>query len=57
MTSIFDDIDDAHRRYVARHKRDEKLVDDVDPADREPCSCPPCRSDLAGIVPCEVRRD
>lgn len=50
-TSIFDKIDEAHRRYLARHKRDEKLIDDVNPADRDPP-----RSDMAGIVTGEGRR-
>jgi len=44
--SIFDQIDQAHEAYKARHRRNERLVTDE-------CGCTACRSDMAGIVPCE----
>lgn len=44
--SIFDKIDEAHQAYLKRHKDAEHLVDDE-------CTCVSCRSDCAGIVPCE----
>lgn len=47
MTSIFDAIDEAHERYIERHRNAEKLVTDE-------CNCPACRSDVAGLVPCMV---
>lgn len=49
--SFYDKLDDAYERYKARHRNDEKLVDDVDPTHREPC-CPPCDQGLTHIMPC-----
>jgi hypothetical protein len=55
--SFFDEIEAAHERERARIKQmraAERLVDDVDPASREPdCGeCVPCMSGLTHIMPC-----
>ncbi|GLV28148.1 hypothetical protein TomTYG75_06720 [Sphingobium sp. TomTYG75] len=44
--SFLDRLDDAYERYKARHRNDERLVTDE-------CECPACRSDMAGLVPCQ----
>lgn len=49
--SVFDQIDQAHEAYKARHRRSERLVDDVDPSSPERC-CPPCDQGLTHIMPC-----
>lgn len=46
MTSIFDKIEQAHDAYLRRHAAAQRLVDDC-------CQCPTCRSDMAGIAPCD----
>jgi hypothetical protein len=51
MTSIFDQIDEAHNAYIRRHSAAQRFSDDVDPADPSRCgACPPCTSDMARIV-------
>ena len=46
MTSIFDKIEQAHDAYLRRHAAAQRLVDDC-------CQCTTCRSDMAGIAPCD----
>lgn len=45
--SFFDAVDQAHEQYKERHRQERPFVDDA-------CQCMSCRSDCAGIAPCEA---